>query len=97
MAIAATRRRSFGAPILLYLAAALVAALAVLPFYWLVSTSIKPANQVATNPPILFPTSITLQNYVDVFRSEGITRFALNSVVISISSTAFLETEICSS
>ena len=88
MAIAATRRRSFGAPILLYLAAALVAALAVLPFYWLVSTSIKPANQVATNPPILFPTSITLQNYVDVFRSEGITRFALNSVVISISSTA---------
>jgi multiple sugar transport system permease protein len=88
MAIAATRRRSFGAPILLYLAAALVAALAVLPFYWLVSTSIKPANQVATNPPILFPTSITLQNYVDVFKSEDITRFALNSVVISISSTA---------
>jgi multiple sugar transport system permease protein len=88
MATAATRSRSFGAPILLYLAAALVAALAVLPFYWLVSTSIKPANQVATNPPILFPTSITLQNYVDVFKSEDITRFALNSVVISISSTA---------
>ena len=88
MAIVATRRGSFTAPILLYLAAALVAVMAVLPFYWLVTTSIKPANQVATNPPILFPTSITLQNYVDVFKSEDIARFALNSVVISISSTA---------
>jgi ABC-type glycerol-3-phosphate transport system permease component len=39
-----------------------VAVLAVLPFYWLVSTSLKPGNQVATNPPILLPTTVTLQN-----------------------------------
>jgi multiple sugar transport system permease protein len=88
MSTAATRRRAPAAPILLYLAAAGVALVAVLPFYWLLTTSIKPANQVATNPPILFPTSITLQNYVDVFKSEDIARFALNSIVISLTSTA---------
>ena len=71
----------------LYALAALVAVLAVLPFYWLISTSLKPGNQVATNPPILFPTTFTLQNYVDVFRSEDIARFALNSVVIATTST----------
>jgi len=73
---------------LLYLAAAIVALLAVLPFYWLVITSLKPGNQVATNPPILFPTTITLQNYVDVLHSQDIVRFTVNSVVVSVTSTA---------
>ncbi len=88
MSVVATQHKSPAGPVLLYLAAAIVALLAVLPFYWLLSTSIKPANQVATNPPILLPTSITLQNYVDVFKSEDVARFALNSVVISTTSTA---------
>jgi multiple sugar transport system permease protein len=74
--------------IVLYAIAALVAVLAILPFYWLVSTSLKPGNQVATNPPIFIPTTFTLQNYLDVFRSEDIARFAVNSVVIALSSTA---------
>jgi multiple sugar transport system permease protein len=72
----------------LYGLAAFVAVLAILPFYWLISTSLKPGDQVATNPPIFIPTRFTLQNYVDVFRSEDIARFAVNSVVIALSSTA---------
>ncbi len=72
---------------LLHLAAAIVTLLAVLPFYWLVITSLKPGNQVATNPPILFPTTITLQNYIDVLQSQDIVKFTVNSVVISVTST----------
>jgi multiple sugar transport system permease protein len=72
----------------LYVVVAIVLVLAVFPFYWLVSTSVKPGNQVATNPPVLFPTIFSVQNYVDVLHSEDIGRFAINSIVISLVSTA---------
>ncbi len=87
MSVGTTRYKAPSTVALLYLAAGIVALLAVLPFYWLVITSLKPGNQVATNPPILFPTTITLQNYIDVLQSQDIVRFTVNSVVISVTST----------
>ncbi len=84
---AAPRSRSVST-ILLYAIAALVVVVAVFPFYWLVITSVKPGDEVATNPPILIPTTLTIQNYLDVLAGEGVPRFALNSIVISLSSTA---------
>ena len=71
ISVAPMRHTSRSVPLPLYVMAVLVAVLAVLPFYWLVSTSVKPGNQVATNPPVLLPATLTLQNYVDVFRSEA--------------------------
>ena len=85
---ASTPRRRTASTVLLYAVAAVVLLLAVFPFYWLVTTSLKPGDQVATNPPILIPTTITYQNYVDVMKGEGVPRFALNSIVVSLSSTA---------
>jgi multiple sugar transport system permease protein len=84
---AASRSRSVST-VLLYAIAALVVVVAVFPFYWLVITSVKPGDEVATNPPILIPTTLTIQNYLDVLAGEGVPRFALNSIVISLTSTA---------
>jgi multiple sugar transport system permease protein len=84
---AAPRSRSVST-VLIYVVAALVVVVAVFPFYWLVITSVKPGDEVATNPPILIPTTLTIQNYLDVLAGEGVPRFALNSIVISLTSTA---------
>jgi multiple sugar transport system permease protein len=88
MAVAFARGRGRPTPVLLYAVAVVVVVLAVFPFYWLVTTSLKPGDQVATNPPVLIPNRVTLQNYLDVFTSQDIGRFALNSVVVSLASTA---------
>jgi multiple sugar transport system permease protein len=72
----------------LYVAATIVVLLAVFPLYWLLVTSIKPGTQVATNPPILLPTEPTLQNYADVFANEDVGHFGLNSLIVSLTSTA---------
>jgi multiple sugar transport system permease protein len=88
MAVAFARGRGRPPPVLLYAVAVVVVVLAVFPFYWLVTTSLKPGDQVATNPPVLIPNRVTLQNYLDVFTSQDIGRFALNSVVVSLASTA---------
>lgn len=87
MTVAAERPRLRPGTIWLYLVAAVMVLVAVFPFYWLLITSIKPGNQVATNPPILIPTEITLQNYFDVFAAEGIAHFLGNSLIISLAST----------
>ena len=86
--LAGRQRRTQLGHVMLHLALIAVGVTFLLPFAWLVSTSLKPGNQVATNPPILFPTILTLQNYVDVFKSEDVARFAVNSVVIAVTSTA---------
>lgn len=60
----------------------LVAAVILLPFFWMVSVSLKPATEPFAIPARLWPEAPTLQNYVTAFRPEFRTYF-FNSVVVS--------------
>ena len=60
----------------------------IFPVLWMVSTSFKPATEVVSWPPTLLPQSPTLANYGTVFDAIPIVRFFLNSVLISVVSTA---------
>ena len=75
--------------VLLYLVVAIVMILAVFPFYWLV-THVGQAGRISWRPTrrSCFRRVFTLQNYVDVMHAEDIGRFAVNSIVISLVSTA---------
>jgi ABC-type glycerol-3-phosphate transport system permease component len=48
----------------LYSLLAVVAALALVPFLWGVSTSLKPVPQIYSFPPVLIPGPITLEHYL---------------------------------
>lgn len=60
----------------------------VIPFVWMVSTSLKLPSEVLVWPPRLIPKTATLSNYSGLFREAPFARFFLNSVVISLVSTA---------
>jgi multiple sugar transport system permease protein len=60
----------------------------IFPVLWMVSTSFKPPTEVLVWPPTLLPRAPTLANYGTVFDTIPILRFFLNSVVISVVSTA---------
>ena len=45
------------------------------PVYWLALTSVKIGREVATFPPVFFPSIITFENYAQAFRSEGALQF----------------------
>jgi multiple sugar transport system permease protein/raffinose/stachyose/melibiose transport system permease protein len=66
---------------LIFLQAA-VAALVLFPFFWMLSVSLKPANEPFAIPTRLWPASPTLANYVTAFRPEFRTYF-VNSVIVS--------------
>ena len=69
------------------------AALMLLPLVWMVSTSLKPPDEVLSWPPQLIPRSPTLENYRGVFEAAPFGRFFLNSLLVSsVSTVAILAT-----
>jgi multiple sugar transport system permease protein len=60
----------------------------IFPLYWMISTSLKPPDQLFTQPPTWIPTQFDLSNYmVAVFDNDQMKRALRNSVVISVGTT----------
>lgn len=57
------------------------------PFLWMLSTSLKEAGAVFTFPPQWIPKPIVWRNYADAWNAVPFGRFYLNSIFISISQT----------
>ncbi len=69
------------------------AVIMVLPFVWMLSTSLKPPHEVLSWPPQLIPNTFTGENYVKVFETAPFARFFLNSILMaSISTISILVT-----
>ena len=56
----------------------------VLPFLWMLSTSLKEANLVYTIPPQWIPDPVDWQNYPELFRVSNIMTGIKNSTVITL-------------
>jgi multiple sugar transport system permease protein len=56
------------------------------PFLWQIITSLKPASELATLPPIL-PSNPTFENYAYVFEERPFLRIVLNSFIVATSTT----------
>ena len=59
----------------------------ILPFIWMLSTSLKLPEDVLSWPPELFPKRPSLINYVTVFTTAPFVRFFLNSAAMATIST----------
>lgn len=81
-------RRLRPAQIPLWLFGLAVAALWVMPFVWMVSTSFKFPGDVMTVDIEWLPRRVTFQNYVDMFAQYPLLRWTFNSVVVVFTSTA---------
>lgn len=59
-----------------------------LPVYWMLNTSLKPANQIFLNPPGFVPDPPTLNSYQDaVFSNPDIVQGLINSGIIAVGTT----------
>jgi multiple sugar transport system permease protein len=71
---------------LVYLVLILAAVVMTFPLLWLISASLKTAQQQIAFPPSLVPTPPYPQNYVDLFQKVPMGIYTKNSLVISVSS-----------
>jgi len=56
----------------------------VLPFIWMISTSLKDLNQVFTMPPQWIPRPTHWENYVEIFRLMDFGRYWLNTIIVTV-------------
>ena len=82
MAIYRRRRRILHQGVLIGLQLLLVVVV-MLPFLWMFSVSIKPANEPFSIPPRLWPENPTFDNYESAMYPE-FGRYFLNSVIVSL-------------
>ncbi len=79
-----TRLTRSGAALGIYLLLALVAIIALIPFFWMVTTSLKTALESSTYPPTLLPSVPQWHDYRDVFNAVPFLTFFRNTVVYSV-------------
>ncbi|MBR7184432.1 MAG: carbohydrate ABC transporter permease [Clostridia bacterium] len=87
---AAERRRTVGKTIV-YVLLTLWGLIVLFPFYWMLLTSIKSYASYNTEYiPRFFPTSPTLQNYVDSFTAVPLGQYFLNTLIFTVATTAIM-------
>jgi len=81
--VSGQRQAFFTYPLLI-----LIALIGLLPYYWMVSSSVKtPANMFAV-PPQWIPHPINWRAYGEAWRAQDFTRYFLNSALVSVAITA---------
>ena len=72
---------------LLYISLAAGAFLMMVPFLWMVLTSLKAPDEVLAIPPKLLPSVFNLKNYAYAFEAAPFGRYFFNSFLVTIAST----------
>jgi multiple sugar transport system permease protein len=70
-----------------YLVLTLGAAVMVLPFAYMLATSFKTQTFVLTIPPQFVPHPATVDNYRQVWSTQGFAHYFMNSVIVAVAST----------
>lgn len=55
-----------------------------LPFFWMVLTSLKTEKEALTFPPTLLPATPQFSNYLDAFRLVDFSRYFVNTLIMTI-------------
>lgn len=77
------RQRRLAGQVLLYAFLTAASLVVLLPYIWMVSSSLKPTNEIFTPVPHLIPRTPRWQNYLDVLRNYQVGTWLLNSFIVS--------------
>jgi multiple sugar transport system permease protein len=67
---------------------AALAVLVLLPFWWVISSSVKATSEIVSPTPTMIPHSFTLEHFQKLLGGSAFPRFFLNSVIVSLLSMA---------
>lgn len=68
--------------VLLYIVLILIAVIMVVPFLWMLSTSLKTQYDAVKIPPVWIPDPLQWENYVKLFTEQPMFQFMLNTIKI---------------
>jgi multiple sugar transport system permease protein len=72
----------------IHLVLVVIVLIILVPFFWMVSTSLKSLSEAVEVPPTLIPHHFRFRNYVDAWHSAPFARYFINSFAVALG-TAF--------
>jgi multiple sugar transport system permease protein len=66
-----------------YAMLSLLGAFMLIPFMWMITTSLKPSGSEFSYPPDIFPTTFDLSNYKNLFTLAPFGKFLINSILVT--------------
>ena len=72
----------------IYLILILMGITSLLPFFWMLSTSLKETETLFRYPPELIPAEPTLANYTFLFARTNILRYTMNTAIVTVGVSA---------
>ncbi len=85
--IAASKRHVLLKRLLVYVPLLVLTAILLFPFFWMISTSFKPATDIFSKDPTFIPRDITLEHYRVLWTETQFPVFFKNSTIIALSTT----------
>lgn len=74
----------------LFVIAVLLTGIFLFPIYWMITTSIKPIEDVFSNPPMIIPEVIQFDAYIkNLIEDQSILRYLKNSLIIALGTSLF--------
>lgn len=83
------RTRRIGQSIAFYAVSIVVLFMLLFPFFVMLSTSLKPVEEVYSTPPSWIPEVFCWTNFVDIWRDYPMWRYICNSLFVAGASTVF--------
>lgn len=69
---------------IIYIIVTAGAILFLIPFLWMLSSSLKPVDQIFAEPPVWIPKPIEWMNYINAWNALPFSRFLMNTVFITV-------------
>ena len=69
---------------LVYFLLILITGILLLPFFWMISTSLKPANEIFSPEPNFLPQKPTFGNYLMMWRDTLFPSYLKNTLIVSL-------------
>lgn len=66
----------------------LISAFMLLPFFWMLTTSFKPANEIFVSPPVYISPNSNFDSYIYLFQEAGIAKIIWNTFIYAFTATA---------
>lgn len=73
--------------IIRYAILCLGALITLLPFLWMISSSLKTSSEIVKIPPTMFPAVPQFSNYVEAWNAAPFGRYFINTVIVSVLTT----------
>lgn len=61
-----------------------------LPFFWMLTTSLKTQIEALRFPPTIFPHALMFANYLEAFKQVNFSRYFLNTIIMTLGTTVLV-------